>query len=181
MKHCPACNFSFPDFHRVCDFDGTELVADPERRSLMKVPKRFPPPRRSLKTPMLLTSLAVLGVFLSAVLIGYLESPAPSIPVAVKNQETQNSPRSLTPVARPTSQLAEVKKTIEPSKPDRSRTRKLAVSTARLRHKNVADSRSKSEVATTRADSKRPSNDKSPRIVAVLKTTWKVLKKPFDF
>jgi hypothetical protein len=36
MKHCPACNFNFPDFHKVCDFDGTALVADPEPLALVK-------------------------------------------------------------------------------------------------------------------------------------------------
>ena len=181
MKHCPACNFSFPDFHRVCDFDGTELITDPERQSLMKVPKSFPAPRRSLKTPMLLTSLAVLGVFLSAVLIGYLESPGPSIPAIVKEEETQNSRPSLTPVANTTGQFADMT-TTEPARPAVVGSRnKSRFSTARLRQKDVADRRSRSEVIARTQDPKRTSNEKSPKIVAVLKTTWRVLKKPFDF
>ena len=179
MKHCPACNFSFPDSQRVCDFDGTELVLDPERQSLMKVaqPRVFPQP--SLKKPMLLTSLAVLGLFLSAVFIGYLESPAPSIPI-VKNQEAQTSQPNSTP-ATTNGQVAEVKKTIEPSKRAVSRSRnKSAVSTARTRQTNAESRPRNDEIARTQ-DSKRPSSEKSPKIVAVLKTTWKVLKKPFDF
>jgi hypothetical protein len=181
MKHCPACNFTFPDFHRVCDFDGTELVQDPERQALMRVPKRFPHPRRSLKKPMLLTSLAVLGLFLSAVFIGYLESPTPYIPAIVKNQEVQNSPR-LTHVARPTSQSDHVKKKTEPSKRTGSRSVRVAVSsTARLRQRSIADSRSRNDVIERTRDSKLTSAEKSPKIVAILKTTWKVLKKPFDF
>lgn len=180
MKHCPACNFTFPDFHRVCDFDGTELVTDPERQSLIKVPKSFPPSRRSLKKPMLLTSLTVLGLFLSAVTIGYLESPAPSIPAIVKDQKAQNSPRNLAPVERNTGRLAELKKTIEPAKSTVVRRRNnSAVSAARLRQKDVAESRARNNVIARTQDSKR--TDKSPKIVAVLKTTWKVLKKPFDF
>ena len=87
MKYCPACNFTFSDSNRVCDFDGTELVQEAERQSLMTLPKRLPHSRPGLKKPMLLTSLAVLGLFLSAVFIGYLESPAPSIPAIVKDQE----------------------------------------------------------------------------------------------
>jgi hypothetical protein len=180
MKHCPTCNFSFPDLHRVCDFDGTELVLDPERQSLIKVPKRFPRPRPGLKKPMLLTSLAVSGVFLSAVLIGYLESPSPSIPAIVKDQGAQNSPRSLTPVARTTKQLAGDKVTAAASRP-RSRNKSALSSTARLSQKSAADTRSRNKVIARTQDSKRTSNEKSPKVVAILKTTWKVLKKPFDF
>jgi hypothetical protein len=181
MKHCPACNFTFPDFHRVCDFDGTELIQDPERQSLMRVPKRFPHPRRSLKKPMLLTSLAVLGLFLSAVFIGYLESPPPSIPAIVRNQESENSPR-VTPVARTTSQSDDVKRKPESSKRTGRRSVRVAVSsTARPRQRSVADSRSRNDVIAGTRDSKRTSGEKSPKVVAILKTTWKVLKKPFDF
>ncbi|MGZ5434967.1 MAG: hypothetical protein ACXWID_02350 [Pyrinomonadaceae bacterium] len=182
MKHCPTCNFSFPDVHRVCDFDGTELVLDPERQSLVKVKPRFSYPRPGLRKPMLLTSLAVLGLFLSAVFIGYLESPAPSIPAVVKDQDIQHSPRGLTPIARTSGELAEDKLTGAPSRTaSRSRNRSVVSSTARLRRKSAADSRSRNEVIARTQDSKRTSNEKSPKIVAVLKTTWKVLKKPFDF
>jgi len=180
MKHCPACNFSFPDSQGVCDFDGTELVLDPERQALMKVqqPRAFPQP--SLLKPMLLTSLAVLGLFLSAVFIGYLESRDPSRPT-VKNQESQKSAPDLTPVARTSGQAAEAKKTSEPAKHAVSRIRnKSAVSTARLRQRHTENRPRDEEIARTR-DSKRTSSEKSPKIVAVLKTTWRVLKKPFDF
>ena len=30
MKRCPKCDFSFASFHHVCDFDGTDLIDDPE-------------------------------------------------------------------------------------------------------------------------------------------------------
>ncbi|MFY9622672.1 MAG: hypothetical protein WAM70_00370 [Pyrinomonadaceae bacterium] len=130
---------------------------------------------------MLLTSLVVLGLFLSAVFIGYLESPAPSIPAIVRNQAEQNSPR-VTPVASTTSQSDEVKKKTEPSKRTGSRNVRVAASsTARLRRKSATDSRPHNEVVARTPDSKRTSSEKPPRIVAVLKTTWKVLKKPFDF
>jgi hypothetical protein len=182
MKHCPACNFTFPDSHRVCDFDGTELVPSPERQSLMRVPKHVPHLRLGLKKPMLLTSLAVLGLFLSAVFIGYLESPAPTIPALVKDYEVPNLSRGLTPAARTTEQLANVKKTAGHSKRTSSRSVKVAVSsTARLRQKSVTDNGPRNDVIARTRDSKRTSSEKSPKIVAVLKTTWRVLKKPFDF
>ena len=202
MKHCPECNFTFPDFHRVCDFDGTELVLDPERQSLMKVNSRHSYLRLGLKKPMLLTSLAVLGLFLSAVFIGYFESPAPSIPAIVKDQESRHSSRNLTPIAKRSEQLAEDKLATAPSRTvssrivRRSRNRSVISSTARLRRKSAADSSRNEVIARTQAtplrhsraarlawtqDSKRTSNDKSPKIVAILKTTWRVLKKPFDF
>jgi hypothetical protein len=182
MKHCTACNFSFPDSHRVCDFDGTELVLDPGRQSLITVPKRFPRPRPGLRKPMLVTSLTVLGLFLSAVLIGYLESSAPSIPAIVKKQEVQNTPRSLPQVARTTEQLAAHKATATPARAVSRRRNKPALSsTARLRQKSVDESRSQNDFIARTRDSKRTSSEKSPKIVAVLKTTWKLLKKPFDF
>ena len=182
MKHCPSCNFSFPDFHRVCDFDGTELVLDPEKQALMRVNPPHSDPRPGLKKPMLLASLAVLGLFLSAVFIGYLESPAPSIPVIVKHQETQPSPPGLTPIARTNGQSAEDKVAVAPSRSvRRSRTRTVVSSTPRFSRKSATDSRPRNEVIARTPDSKRSANEKSPKIVAVLKTTWRVLKKPFDF
>jgi len=181
MKHCPACNFSFTDSQRVCDFDGTELVRDPESQSLMRVkqPRTFQRP--SLKKPMLLTSLAVLALFLSAVFIGYLESSAPSIPAVVKNQPAQNSPRNQTPVAETTGQVVEFQKTSRPSQRAVGRSRsRLAVSPARIRQRDE-DSRQRNDEIARAKEKKRTSSEKSPKIVAVLKTTWRVLKKPFDF
>ena len=154
MKHCPACNFTFPDFHRVCDFDGTELVLDPERKALMKVEPRLFHPRSGLIKPMLLTSLAVLGVFLSAVFIGYLESPAPSIPAIVRNDETENAPRSLTFVASPTSQSDNVKKTATSKRSGSRSVRVVASSTARLHRQSAAD-RSRNDVIAYTQDSRR--------------------------
>ena len=74
MKHCPACDFSFPDFHLVCDFDGTELVPDPA--SIVEPrPSRL---RGVLQSPFFL--IAVLGTALlgSALLIGYFDSVSQS-------------------------------------------------------------------------------------------------------
>ena len=185
MKYCPACNFTFSDSHSVCDFDGNELVQGPEPKSLMRVPQPFSHRRPGLRKPMLLTSLAVLGLFVSAVFIGYLESPAPSIPALVKDQKSQQSSPDLTPIAKTSGQLVDAESTAAPSRivssrtVRRSRNRAMIASTARL-HRKSADSSRHPVVARTQ-DSKRTSNEKSPKIVAVLKTTWRVLKKPFDF
>src|SRR5687768_12474246 len=96
MKHCPTCHFTFADFHNVCTFDGTELVAYEKPQSLMRVAKPPAHPRFSLKPSMSLPSVAVLTVFLSAVLIGYLKSPPPSIPAVVTQERDSNSASSST-------------------------------------------------------------------------------------
>jgi hypothetical protein len=200
MKHCPKCNFSFPDFHHVCDFDGTELVLDPEPRSLMRVPQPSRP-RRSLKSSALLTSLAILALFLSAVLIGYFQSPDKSIP-AVKDQRAPNSLGSATPVARASEQSAARAKTPNASKrrsvtgaqASRLRLNKLRGSSSASQPKastpqsltrvhqrsSDRDRSGKSEIAGRR-DSQQVSDKKEPKLTAILKTTWNVLKKPFKF
>src|SRR5436305_5127593 len=91
MKHCPRCNFTFADFHRVCDFDGAELIDDPERpSSFMKAS-----PLRSrfwqvLKSPLFLAGLGVVGLLASALVIGYYDSPGQPNTI-VRNQSSQNS------------------------------------------------------------------------------------------
>jgi hypothetical protein len=180
MKYCPACNFTFPDSHVLCDFDGAELVQDSQQQSLTKVPKRSPHPRFGLKKAMLVTSLAVMGLFVSAVIIGYLKSPIPSIPVIVKNQGRQDAPLQ-TPVSSTSSPSENVEKT-EPLKRTGNRSLRVASSSKpRLRQRPVADDRSRNDVIARTEVPKHSSSEKSPKVVAILKTTWKVLKKPFDF
>ncbi len=186
MKHCPACNSSFPDFHRVCDFDGIELVRDPLRHSLMRVPVPAARPRRSLASSMLLTSLAVLALFLSAVVVGYLESGTPNIP-AVKYQTpsplTNNSALTLTNTEPPSSAeraTARISPKRHSSRLNLSESR--AIANGRRDRSNPAeprtiakDQRSKSANAARRKDSS------DSKLTAMLKTTWNVLKKPFKF
>ncbi len=181
MKHCPACNFSFPDFHRVCDFDGSELVSDPERKSLVKLPPQPEPRRPSLKSPMLWTSLAVLGVFASAVAIGYLESPPPSIPAVTNKFETRNSDARLADIPKSSTESTGAKKAARTSKRmTRNRDALVVSANARLRQ-TVADNRFRIPAVAQEHNVKRSSGESSPKLVAILKTTWKVLKKPFDF
>src|SRR5687768_16455432 len=100
MKQCPTCHFTFADFHHVCSFDGTDLVPYEKPQSLMRVAQPPAQPRLSLKPSMSLTSVAVLTVFLSAVLIGYLKSPNPSIPAVVIQERDANSVSSSTHAER---------------------------------------------------------------------------------
>ena len=86
MKYCPECNFSFPDFHHVCDFDGTELVSEPEREALSEArPSRLP---SALKSPAFLSVLLAIVLLSSAILIGYLESRSAGV---VATQPSANS------------------------------------------------------------------------------------------
>ena len=195
MKHCPACNFSFPDFHRVCDFDGTELIPDPDRPSLVNAslsPSRF---RRACNSPMLLTSLAIVALFLSALLIGYFESATEVSPVV----KTQPTPQPSISIARTSEQDPTLIKTPVPAKrrnlnalpqssgsPRRQATARS--SQARLNQKTSIGNRPQESDLAGRKDARsgespppQISDKKAPRLTAILKTTWNILKKPFKF
>jgi hypothetical protein len=195
MKHCPACNFSFPDFHRVCDFDGTELIPDPDRPSLVNAslsPTRF---RRAFKSPMLLPSLVIVALFSSALLIGYFESATEVSPVV----KAQPSPQPSISVARTSEQSQTLVKTPVPAKRRKLNTlpaftaslRRQATarrSQARLHQKaSIGNGSQKSEIAGRKdaLPGERPptqiSDKKQPKLTAILKTTWNVMKKPFKF
>ena len=76
MKQCPACDFSFPDFHLVCDFDGTDLTSNSEQPSLsLPSATRL---RRVLTSPFFLFVVFGIALLASAVLIGYLDSVSQS-------------------------------------------------------------------------------------------------------
>jgi hypothetical protein len=46
---------------------------------------------------------------------------------------------------------------------------------------NAAIARQREDPHDDTRDREQASRGKSPKVVAILKTTWKVLKKPFDF
>src|ERR1043165_6838865 len=98
MKHCPACNFSFPDFHRVCDFDGAELVRDEERPQI-KSPARAWRFQSFSKDPKSFTAIALLSLFLVSAAIAYLASPLGAIPQGKTRPlpETINATSAKTP------------------------------------------------------------------------------------
>ena len=107
MKHCPACNFSFPDFHRVCDFDGTELVPDSEPLSLVpsSPASRF---RSTLQSPVfwggLLAFAVVANTFLFALYdahrratLAVNDQPSPATPAAIGSVTPSAQTRELWP------------------------------------------------------------------------------------
>src|SRR4030095_5022012 len=103
MKHCPACNFTFPDFHRVCDFDGTELVPDPERPSPIK--PRSSRLRCTLKSPLFSLTLVTIGLFGIALVIGRHESDN-QYQAMVQVQPSWNLPRRMKPAPKPAASVA---------------------------------------------------------------------------
>jgi len=197
MQQCPTCHFTLADFHHVCTFDGTELVPYEKPQSLMKVAQPTPP--LNLKPSMSLTGVAVLTVFLSAVLIGYLKSPTPSIPSVVIQERDANPVSSSTQANTPQKDVAEGKPVARVTRVRSNQNRRFATSRAPIEVSRVVV-RSPSptiarprEVQPTsrvyppaapfarRQEVSKASREKSPKVVAILKTTWKVLKKPFDF
>lgn len=200
MKQCPACNFSFPDFHQVCDFDGTELIPDPSRPSV-------PPPARQsrllrlMKSPVLWAVLLLVFVLSTAFLTAYLDATQESAPLA----QTASPADSVANNRIGTDQASDQ---LQPAGPDRdSAISNSTKRSAAVRHtRNVRPTQSlrtsqsrvarwrKSESSSrtagghrsvkpeiVRTDAKRESSDKAPKLTAMLKTTWRVLSKPFRF
>lgn len=200
MKQCPMCHFTFADFHCVCTFDGTELVPYEKPQSLMRVAQPSTHPRLSLKPSMSLTSVAVLTVFLSAVLIGYLKSPNPSIPAVGIQERDADSVSSSTRTDRITERFtAEPRIAARATRVRGNQNRRVATSKAPLEvtrvvvrppSPTIARPREARQTSRTyppnativrQPEVQQTSRGKSPKVVAILKTTWKVLKKPFDF
>jgi len=200
MKRCPRCDFSFADFHRVCDFDGAELVDDPERPpSSVKAsprPSRF---RRLLKIALSLDGLAIVALLAGALLIRYYNSRNQTNSI-VRNQPAQNA--SVIPVSPP-------QNSIQPIAPRRAQTKAPAASTraavvnnskrkekssataqrqptashqlARLQSPGPARNQPSTSLAALRRESEDTADRKEPKLTAMLKTTWRILKKPFKF
>jgi hypothetical protein len=177
MKHCPACNFTFPDFHLVCDFDGTELVPDPQRLALIKIPvqRSFVSPLKiSTKT---LMAMAIVGLFLGAAFIAYQLTTSRSARTLLAVSPTA-PPLQTVPVDLP--RVASV----APAAGRKRSTQIRHASQVRLmdvhnRHEKRTEPVSRqTEVARY---SQPPAPEKPPKLVAVFKTTWRVLKKPFSF
>lgn len=178
MKHCPACNFSFPDFHRVCDFDGTELVPD-EQLSSVNVHTHRSRLRRIFKYPKFLTTLALLGLFLISALVAYLASPTQSIPEVKTKPWTESIRMKPSETATSTRDTVDNSNSVATSNPgERARAWR---SSARVNKRAPTANRSTAFQIAQRKDAKSTQNDKDPKLVAMLKTTWRVLKKPFRF
>jgi hypothetical protein len=183
MKHCPACNFSFPDFHLVCDFDGTELLPDPARPSLIETPARQTFLRRVVTSPKLLTTLAILSVFLGTAFLAYYQETSRlartanvQVPPVSLNQTAERSPRSDRLVWSTDSPVAAAKRAKSPRVVHRSSSARQSV--AKLRPEKRNEHPASQFEAARQIDG--PS-EKQPKLVAMLKSTWHVLKKPFRF
>jgi len=106
MKRCSQCEFTFEDHLQFCDFDGTKLSVVPEPVPSFK--KLSIPPGvsasfvlRVVRSHVSLAVMALAGVMLSALVIGYYDSGAqsniePDIDLA-SNAESRNDMVNLVP------------------------------------------------------------------------------------
>ena len=199
MKRCPKCDFSFVDFHHVCDFDGTDLVDDPHTLPFSPavsalVAATQSPFLRLVKSPVFLIVLAMAGLVSSALVIGYFDSASQAHPIA----ESRASPDSvsLVPAAQITTPVlfADRSEIGKAKAKDLSSAGERSVVTsrprARLRSKpSIRNQQSRPEIALQKEpkesalqrDAKENANRKESKLTATLKTTWRILKKPFKF
>jgi hypothetical protein len=194
LKHCPECNFSFPDFHRVCDFDGTELVPSPEREPLVAA-KSSPSSRfqRGFKSPVVWAGLLLIGVLSSAFLVAYYDAtgrsaqlltPAQDQPASTEPLPASDQPAQVEPSVA-TSRNATIKSTRAARTPSAIARRQAPASRsigsrARVDQKRLRVRTQKPEIAR-RGDAQKGSPEKQSKLTAVLKTTWRVVKWPFNF
>lgn len=201
MKRCPGCGFTFADFHRVCDFDGTELVDEPQRPAApAPTPSRF---WHVLKSPLFLAGAGLVFVLASALMVGYYDATN-QLQSTAGNQPAQSSSAGPVPQAEDATPSidearAEIKtaaastrarrasnaKRANPSFLSRRQTNIARATTGTSRRSirtNTANNRSsESPAAYQRQAREEAAHRKDPKLVAVLKTTWNVLKKPFKF
>jgi hypothetical protein len=71
MKRCSECHFTFSDNDQVCDFDGTPLSEIREPRA---VAPRKSALRRLLQSQGMAVVLVLVGLVMSALLIGYYDA-----------------------------------------------------------------------------------------------------------
>lgn len=236
MKRCPECDFSFVNIHRFCDFDGADLIDEPETLPVSPgisalVAATQSPFLRLVKSPVFSTGLSLTGLLLSALLIGYYDaaSQSNSITESPASRDSRNAIVSLVPPAQPAAEPPaqittrgpstspnevstptrlgshRVTRRSEISKPakDLSGTRERSVTASHSRTRlhtspSIRNQQSRPEIALQRqpkdealqkehkesarqGDSKENANRKDSKLTATLKTTWRILKKPFKF
>jgi hypothetical protein len=183
MKHCPACNFSFPDSHFVCDFDGAELVPNSECLALIKLPIRRSFAPRFMKSPKTLTALAILGLFVAAVFIGYRQTTLrPSRTLQAVNVAT---PPLKIPTTESTGEFLNrsasgPKVSVVTRVPPRTRRSSLVQASLSKTHPQVRNEHPSRQTEVAHRPERSPAENQT-KFVAVLKTTWRVLKRPFSF
>ena len=108
MKRCPKCDFSFVNFHHVCDFDGTDLVDDPETLpvspGVSALAATQSPFLRLVKSPVFLTVLGLAGVLSSLLLLVYYDATSQpnSIAESPAPRDSPDSPDSIASQVPPT-------------------------------------------------------------------------------
>ncbi len=183
LKYCPRCNFTFADFHHVCDFDGAQLVSEPERQSM--VSSKRSRVWRFFKSPALLAAVGLIAVVGSAFLIGYYDvvnqtslrvvpEPSPTLTATAplvedSARQTSNQITTANPRKKVTSSPRSIKS---------SRFRATSSSAGLSLPRKSPSNKVKSE-ATRRTSETHQQKD--PVLIAMLKTTWRVLKRPFKF
>jgi hypothetical protein len=112
MKRCPKCDFSFVNFHRVCDFDGTDLVDDPETLPVSPAVSALVAATQSrflrlVKSPVFFTVLALAGVLSSLLLIVYYDAASQhnSIAESPVARDSPDSIASLVHTPQPSDQI----------------------------------------------------------------------------
>jgi len=226
MKRCPKCDFSFANFREVCDFDGTDLVDEPETLPVSPgvsalVAATQSPFLRLVKSPVFLIVLVLAGLSSSALLIGYYDSASQpnSIAESRSSPDSPDSNASQVPPAAPPAQPPDRIRTPAPStsrseisKPkaakdlSSARARSVTASRSRARLRSspaIRNQQSSPEIAhqgqplqrqprakalqkeskdiALQRDSKENANRKESKVTAMVKTTWKILKRPFKF
>ena len=74
MKRCPKCEFTFDDHQEFCDFDGAELSVVPELVPSLPVTGSRLRFLSAVRSPVTLAGLLLVGVTLSALMIGYYDA-----------------------------------------------------------------------------------------------------------
>jgi hypothetical protein len=160
MKRCPKCDFSFVNFHHVCDFDGTNPVDDPETLPVSPavsalVAATQSPFLRLVKSPVSLTVLALAGLLSSALLIGYYDAASQpnSIAASRASRDSPDSHASIASLVPPTQPAAQ-----PPARPlARIATRVPSASPNRV------STGSGSDRVTSRSEISKPAKDLSSR------------------
>ena len=199
MKRCPKCDFTFADFHRVCDFDGTSLLDDPERPpSFVKYRSPQTRFRRVLKSPLFLDGVAVAALLATAFLIRYYHSPtgaesmaanqpsqeafvSPVSPAQHATPPAQRQPQTKAPAAATRAAVQHNSKRTEQSSSPARREGTASRQLARVYSPIPVTNRAPESTAARQTEREDPANRKDPKLIAMLKTTWRVLKKPFKF
>ena len=179
MKHCAACNRSFPDFHLVCDFDGTELVSD-QRLALIKLPPRPPLIRQFLTSPKTLAAIAILGLFFAAAVIAFQQTTSRSTRTLLAANVA--SARLETPATRGRREPGTSSPSVTPNvakAPTHARHSSPVRIVVRSRREKSNERQSRQTEVAHRSGS--VPSERQPKLVAMLKTTWRVLKRPFSF